>query len=390
MTEPKVSIIIPCYNAADTIGLCLESCKAQTHENLEIVLVDNNCDDDTVALANETMSDWSREFAVLTCGHQGVTHARNLGFKAASGDYIQWLDADDGLAREKIARQVAFLESNADVDVAYGDWRWNIGVDEHDPDKAVAGLRRGFPAIAYGPRNWQVNPEFAGVAFNDYQLEQWDDYLLRLLEDKWIPSNAYLLRWNLAESLQKQDAWNPQTTIGTDREYFTLAALSGSRFAYVHDAVAEYNTWSDSQMTSAVTTEKRVASLQRLFERFRTVADDAPRHSLTDAHRELLAQDRELWTLPRGRVALGVIEDGGWMVEFNLTGKREPVDEFEAAIIKVLHTLSLTLCLEDHAKVVANMVSEAWERHSDLMQALQRLCRIDVLRRVSSSDSSAG
>ena len=88
--QQLVSIIIPCYNAADTIALCLESCKSQTHTKLEIVLVDNNCSDDTVTLAETALSGWTGKCAVVTCETQGVTHARNRGFESASGDFIQW------------------------------------------------------------------------------------------------------------------------------------------------------------------------------------------------------------------------------------------------------------------------------------------------------------
>ena len=247
MEQQLVSIIIPCYNAAETISDCLESCKSQHHTQLEIVLVDNNCTDDTITQAERALSGWTGKSTLVTCETQGVTHARNRGFESASGDFIQWLDADDTLGAEKIERQVEFLAAEPDYDIAYGDWRWNIGIDEEAAEKAVMRLRLGVPAIAYGDRNWQLDPDNEGVAFNDYRLAQSDDYLLRLLQDKWVPPHAYLLRRSAAEALQELPAWNPNTRYADDREYFTLAALSGQRFGYVEGAVCEYNTWSDTR-----------------------------------------------------------------------------------------------------------------------------------------------
>ena len=384
--QQLVSIIIPCYNAADTIALCLESCKSQTHTKLEIVLVDNNCSDDTVTLAETALSGWTGKCAVVTCETQGVTHARNRGFESASGDFIQWLDADDTLGPEKIERQVEFLVAETDYDIAYGDWRWNIGIAEEAAEKAVTRLRLGVPAIAYGDRNWQMDPNNDGVAFNDYRLTQSEDYLLRLLQDKWLPSNAYLLRRSAAERLQELRGWNPDTRYADDREYFTMAALSGLRFGYVEGAVCEYNTWSDTQTTKQTSMKDRVANLEGVFQRFRDFSDTDHAVSLSDEHRALLAQNRQLWGFVQGRVALGEIEDKRYIVQFKGSGKRELVSGVEAAIVMVMHKFKVrfALCLEDHAKIIANQVPNLWERHSELMAALDRLCDIKVLQRIKS------
>jgi glycosyltransferase involved in cell wall biosynthesis len=127
-SAPLVSIIIPCFNAGAMIERCIRSCLRQSHPAIEIVLVDNNSTDDSVARAVAIARRSGRPLIVERCPEQGVNHARRLGFKRAAGDYIQWLDADDELAQDKIGRQVRALAKHPEFDLAYGDWDTTSGV----------------------------------------------------------------------------------------------------------------------------------------------------------------------------------------------------------------------------------------------------------------------
>jgi glycosyltransferase involved in cell wall biosynthesis len=100
---PLVSILIPAYNAEESIAHTLRSALAQTWQRKEIIVVDDGSTDQTLAIAQQFEAQGVR---VVTQINQGATYARNKAFALSHGDYIQWLDADDLLAPDKIARQM--------------------------------------------------------------------------------------------------------------------------------------------------------------------------------------------------------------------------------------------------------------------------------------------
>ena len=104
---PLVSILIPAANAQRWIADTLRSAIAQTWEQKEIIVVDDGSTDQTLAIARQFESDCVRVFSQK---NQGASAARNLAFSLSRGEYIQWLDADDLLAPDKIARQMQILD----------------------------------------------------------------------------------------------------------------------------------------------------------------------------------------------------------------------------------------------------------------------------------------
>jgi glycosyltransferase involved in cell wall biosynthesis len=102
-----VSILIPAYNAEETIAGTLHSAIAQTWKRKEIIVVDDGSTDRTAELARRFRS---KEVAVVSVENQGAAAARNHALRQCQGDYIQWLDADDLLSADKIERQLATLQ----------------------------------------------------------------------------------------------------------------------------------------------------------------------------------------------------------------------------------------------------------------------------------------
>jgi glycosyltransferase involved in cell wall biosynthesis len=104
---PLVSILIPAHNAGELIIHTLRSALAQTWTRKEIIVVDDGSTDQTLAIVRQFEAEGVR---VVTQTNQGAAAARNRAFALSHGDYIQWLDADDLLAPDKIARQMEALE----------------------------------------------------------------------------------------------------------------------------------------------------------------------------------------------------------------------------------------------------------------------------------------
>src|SRR6478736_5222717 len=104
---PLVSILIPAYNAERWISDTIQSALKQTWPRKEIIVVDDGSRDQTLRVARHFAS---KNVSVVTQENQSASAARNRALELCQGDYIQWLDADDLLSPDKVAKQVAVAE----------------------------------------------------------------------------------------------------------------------------------------------------------------------------------------------------------------------------------------------------------------------------------------
>jgi glycosyltransferase involved in cell wall biosynthesis len=109
---PRVSIIIPLFNQKEFVAEAIESSLDQTISDVEVIVVDDGSTDSP----GQILDRFGKKIKVVEQQNQGLASARNAGLGCASGEYIQFLDADDYLHREKIAHQIRSLtESGARV-----------------------------------------------------------------------------------------------------------------------------------------------------------------------------------------------------------------------------------------------------------------------------------
>ncbi|CAA0124426.1 Putative glycosyltransferase EpsE [BD1-7 clade bacterium] len=108
--SPLVSVIIPAHNAEAYIALALESILEQTYLNLEVIVLDDGSSDDTWHIVSQYQDD--RLVSIRADTNRGVVATLNKGLMLAHGKYIARMDADDIAKPHRIARQVAFMESN--------------------------------------------------------------------------------------------------------------------------------------------------------------------------------------------------------------------------------------------------------------------------------------
>src|SRR5438552_12941311 len=107
--KPLVSILIPAYNAERWIAETMRSALRQTWPNKEILVVDDGSTDQTLRIARQFPS---KAISVVSQKNQGAAAARNKAFDLCQGDYVQWLDADDLLSPDKIAKQMEAAEQS--------------------------------------------------------------------------------------------------------------------------------------------------------------------------------------------------------------------------------------------------------------------------------------
>ena len=114
--EPMISVLMPCYNAGETLDETMQSLIDQTLLEFEIVAVDDGSEDST----SEKLAAWSRKDSrvrILTIAHAGIIPALNTGMEACRSHLIARMDADDVAHPERLERQVAYLEANPEVTV---------------------------------------------------------------------------------------------------------------------------------------------------------------------------------------------------------------------------------------------------------------------------------
>lgn len=197
-----VSVIIPAYNSEGTISNAINSVIEQNYQNIEIIVIDDGSSDNTKHIVSEF-----KGVKYYYQNNAGVSFARNLGFSKANGDYIQYLDSDDLLAKNKISNQVeALVKSNADV--AYGDWQ-----------KIMINTQSELNYL----------DEIHQVLSNRPEVE--------IFKGFWCPLSAILYSRKICEKIS---SWNVNLPIIQDARYFLDAALLGAKFIYTPGIMGYY------------------------------------------------------------------------------------------------------------------------------------------------------
>jgi glycosyltransferase involved in cell wall biosynthesis len=227
---PLVSVLIPAYNAAPWIGETLASVCAQTYAPTEIIVVDDGSTDETAAIvAREPRATLVRQT------NRGPSAAMNRAFAASRGDFIEFLDADDLLAPDKIARQVALLDGLDGEYVAAAEWARFYGL----PDEATFEPQALW--ADFDPVTWLVT--------------EWNEHLM-------MHGAAWLIPRRIVE---RAGGWNEELTLINDLEFFSRVLLASRGIKFCHGARTYYrsgNPASVSGMKSRRAWESALLSLQ--------------------------------------------------------------------------------------------------------------------------------
>jgi glycosyltransferase involved in cell wall biosynthesis len=206
--KPLVSILIPAYNAEEWIADTLQSALGQTWPNKEIIVVDDGSRDQTLAVAQRFAS---KEVRVVSQKNQGAAAARNAAFSNCRGDYIQWLDADDLLAPDKIAKQVEAAESC--------------------PGKRTL-LSSAWGRFSYRAHRAKFSPT---PLWCDLAPTEW---LLRKLEhNAFMQTGTWLVSRELTEAA---GPWDTRLLGDDDGEYFCRVLVASDGVRFVPDAKLLY------------------------------------------------------------------------------------------------------------------------------------------------------
>jgi|GEM_PF-1613054 len=172
-----VSILIPAYNAGTTIKACLDSCLGQTYANIEVLLLDNGSTDQTAAIAAACND--PRLHIISQPHNLGIAPARNVLLKAAKGEYIAWIDADDTMQTARIALQTAYLDQHPETDIV-GSW---IQTDNADLPVQKMPLHHHEISALLWFRNCMAQPALMSRNFYSAENIFYDESYQNALED---------------------------------------------------------------------------------------------------------------------------------------------------------------------------------------------------------------
>lgn len=120
MSTPRVSIVMPAFNAERLIAETIQSVQTQTFENWELLVVDDGCTDGTSQVV-ETFSADPR-IRLLRQKNGGVASARNTALKSARGEWIAFLDADDVWCKDKLSEQIKAVEQQPKTNLVFTNY----------------------------------------------------------------------------------------------------------------------------------------------------------------------------------------------------------------------------------------------------------------------------
>jgi len=209
--EPLVSILIPAYNAQEWIAGTIRSAMAQTWRRKEIIVVDDGSTDNTFAVARQFESN---NVCVVTQKNQGGSAARNKAFSLSQGDYIQWLDADDLLAPDKISRQ--------------------MNERHHCPGNRTL-LSSEWGRFMYRPHRTQFTPS---SLWCDLSPVEW--LLRKMGENVYMQTATWLVSRELTELA---GPWDTRLLGDDDGEYFCRVLLASNGVHFVPGSKVFYRTF---------------------------------------------------------------------------------------------------------------------------------------------------
>ena len=120
----KISVIMPCYNASARLARSVGSVLAQSHDNLELIAVDDGSTDSTPGILRAVKDS---RVVIITQPNRGVCAARNRGLREATGRYIAFLDSDDSWDNSCLEKLCSALEQDAGAVLSYCGWQ-NVGL----------------------------------------------------------------------------------------------------------------------------------------------------------------------------------------------------------------------------------------------------------------------
>lgn len=198
----KFSIVIPCFNAQDTIVKCIESCISQTFDDFDIIIVDDCSQDFSCDIIDDFINKnvFKQTIRLIRLSeNQGPSNARNVGIEASNAEYIALLDSDDYFYKDKLYLTLEVLKNEPDIDLIGHDY----SVNEYKSNENIYTVN-SISLLSLLVKNFAVTPS---VVFKRSLKTRFDkgfrftedhDFHLRVKQDGYVVKylNRPLVRLN--------------------------------------------------------------------------------------------------------------------------------------------------------------------------------------------------
>lgn len=181
LLQPKISVLIPCYNREETISRCIESAATQDYENLEIIVSDNASTDATWELVSRLAEAHKRVKIFRNSENLGPFSNWRCCLKVATGDFVHWLWSDDWIEAGFYSEAARRLRSDKSQVVTTWNYRNDPGRERYiswrysfDTESGIVAARKVFAMtmeLPVSPAAYLIPRESAGVLMADW----WDD-----------------------------------------------------------------------------------------------------------------------------------------------------------------------------------------------------------------------
>ena len=204
----KISIIVTSYNSAAFIENCISSLLNQSVDNIEIIVIDDASTDNTV----ELLKKYSSIKVIELKENLGTYHARNIGMKQLSGEFVTFQDSDDWSHPERLARQLLQLNDNPNTVANFSKF---FRVD----DKGLPSSRQNYPLLRLNLSSLMIRrkvlEELGG--FDDQRRIESDKILLNKIISKYGESSIFYIKLPLAIGLLRKDSLTTAKNSGFDK-----------------------------------------------------------------------------------------------------------------------------------------------------------------------------
>lgn len=213
----KVSVIIPCFNSILFLPETIQSVLNQTYSTIEIIVIDDGSSDGSLEYLQAL--DIPNLIVKPNIG-KGACAARNYGFELSTGDYIQYLDADDILHPSKIKNQLQLFEQFGDEILSSGVWgRFHNSVSDVKWEHQY--INKDYEKPIY----WLVD------SWNGNGMGQ---------------TSIWLTHRSLIEKAGK---WNESLLLNQDGEFFSRVLLNAKAIKFCEDAKVYYRSGNSNSIT---------------------------------------------------------------------------------------------------------------------------------------------
>ena len=227
-SDPEISIIIPVYNVAPYLRVCLNSILSQSFGDFETIVINDGSTDNSGDIGDEYAQKDNR-IKIYHQENRGISSALNIGLETAKGRWIYFVDGDDWLSFDALKRMVQCLDNNPEIDILGFNHFYNTQTNEY-PNKAII------------PHIFSLNEVFklAAATVDPKFIEKKYNLSLPVFRTRW----SKIFRRTII--YETQIKFNESLTLGEDAYFCTECFMQAQKVMLINEYLYHYRVYENS------------------------------------------------------------------------------------------------------------------------------------------------